>query len=156
MMHRLANFFALMVVCVACQGNNFENEATRGLPRADKVQYQQYMIQGQQLYSTHCSNCHQDDGSGLGKLIPPLAQSDYLLADVDRTLCLIKNGVEGELVVNGVSYNQAMPGNEQLRDIEIAQIATYIYNHWGHARGPVSTKQVKQSLSDCDSTTALP
>ena len=28
-----------------------------------------------------------------------------------------------------------MPANEALRDIEIAQIATYIYNEWGHAKG---------------------
>ncbi len=151
------HFFTLFAVLLAaCQGNNYENAATRDLPHTDKVRYQQYMIQGQQLYATHCSNCHQEDGSGLGQLIPPLAQSDYLLADVDRTLCLIKNGMEGEIVVNGVSYNQAMPANERLRNMEIAQIATFIYNYWGHAQGPIATQQVEQALAACDSTAVRP
>ena len=28
---------------------------------------------GQRLYTTHCANCHMDNGQGLRQLIPPLA-----------------------------------------------------------------------------------
>ena len=135
-----------------CQDGRYENEATQDLSRPEKIHYEQYMVQGQQLYRTHCSNCHQEEGTGLGKLIPPLAQSDYLLADVDRTLCLIKNGLQGEIIVNGQSYKQPMPANETLRAIEIAQIATYIYNHWGHAQGYIPVKQVSGTLEQCADT----
>ena len=140
-----------MVGLSGCQGNAYENEATQHLDHAEKIRYQQYMVQGAQLYQQHCSNCHQEDGSGLERLIPPLSQSDYLLADVDRTVCIIKHGLEGEILVNGQTYQQPMPANETLRDIEIAQIATYIYNHWGHAKGYIPARQVSTTLEKCTS-----
>ena len=141
-----------IVFLVGCQNNPYENEATRDLDHAEKIRYQQYMVQGQQLYRAHCSNCHQEEGNGLGRLIPPLAQSDYMLSDTDRTLCIIKNGLADKITVNGQSYQQPMPGNETLRDIEIAQIATYIYNHWGHAEGYIPAKQVSATLQQCPAT----
>jgi mono/diheme cytochrome c family protein len=138
----------LAVLGVSCQ-NRYENEATQDLSQAERVRYRQYMVQGQTLYRAHCSNCHQEDGAGLRRLIPPLAQSDYMLSDVNRTLCLIKNGLQGPIVVNDTSYNQMMPANEALRDIEIAQIATYIYNQWGHAEGFIPTTRVAEALDRC-------
>ena len=153
-MGRLWCFLIAALFLAGCQ-SRYENEATQNLPHAKKVRYEQYMVQGEQLYRTHCSNCHQEDGTGLERLIPPLAQSDYLLADVDRTLCLIKNGLRGEIIVNGQSYQQPMPANEALRDIEIAQIATYIYNHWGHARGYIPTARVAQALAQCADITTV-
>ncbi|MGB3779234.1 MAG: cytochrome c [Tunicatimonas sp.] len=132
----------------SCQ-SRYDNEATQNLSQAERVRYEQYVVQGQVLYRAHCSNCHQEDGTGLRRLIPPLAQSDYLLADVDRTLCLIKNGLQGPIVVNDTSYNQIMPANKALRDIEIAQIATYIYNQWGHAEGLIPTSRVANALHEC-------
>ena len=143
----------MVVLLSACQGGRYENEATRDLSQAERVRYQQYMVQGQQLYRTHCSNCHQEEGDGLSQLIPPLAHSDYLLADVDRTLCLVKHGLQGEIVVNGQSYQQPMPANETLKDIEIAQIATYIYNRWGHTQGLVPTQRVADALRQCAAAT---
>jgi mono/diheme cytochrome c family protein len=32
---------------------------------------------GERLYKKNCSNCHLDDGKGVGALIPPLAGSDF-------------------------------------------------------------------------------
>ena len=147
---RIFNVFVISAFAVLtyCQ-SRYDNEATRNLSQPERVRYQQYMVQGQILYRAYCSNCHQEDGAGLRRLIPPLAQSDYLLADVDRTLCLIKNGLQGPIIVNEESYNQMMPANEALRDIEIAQIATYIYNEWGHAKGFIPTTRVAEALDQC-------
>ncbi len=141
----IVSTFALLTYCQS----RYENNATQNLSQAERVRYDQYMVQGQVLYRAHCVNCHQEEGTGLRCLIPPLAQSDYLLADVDRTLCLIKNGLQGPIVVNDTSYNQMMPANKALRDIEIAQIATYIYNEWGHAKGLISTTRVADALDQC-------
>jgi mono/diheme cytochrome c family protein len=137
------------VTCLGSCQSSYENEATQDLTPAERVRYRQYMVQGQVLYRAHCSNCHQEDGTGLRRLIPPLAQSDYMLADVDRTLCLIKNGLQGPIVVNDTLYNQMMPANAALRDIEIAQIATYIYNRWGHTQGLIPTTRVADALDRC-------
>ncbi len=133
----------------SCDGSKFQNSATQDLSRADKLHYEQYMIQGQQLYKTYCSNCHQPDGTGLGRLIPPLSQSDYMLENPYRTFCIIKYGLNKEIVVNGEAYNQPMPANERLTNIEIAQITTYIYNSWGHERGYIPVKEVSQEINKC-------
>lgn len=142
-------FLLLSVLLLACGGGKYQNSATENLDRSDKLRYEQYMIQGHQLYKTHCSNCHQEDGTGLTRLIPPLAQSDYLLSNRDRTLCIIKHGLKEKIIVNGVEYQQPMPANKKLTDIEIAQIATYIYNNWGHSLGYMPVKEVSQSLDNC-------
>lgn len=133
-----------------CSGSQNENEAISNLSREEKIRYEQYMVQGQALYNAHCSNCHQEDGSGLRRLIPPLASSDYMIQDVERTVCIIKYGMEGQIIVNDEDYHQKMPGNEKLKDIEIAQIATYIYNSWGNQKGYIGVQDVSSYLKSCE------
>ena len=111
--------------------------------------FQQYYLQGERLYTQHCSNCHQKNGRGLGLVYPPLDTSDYLTNNFAEVLCLIRNGKAGEILVNGKSYNQKMSGVPTLTDLEIAEIATYIYNTWSHQRGIIEVKEVSQVLSSC-------
>lgn len=111
--------------------------------------FQQYYVQGEKLYQQHCSNCHQKNGMGLGRVYPPLAQSDYMQNNFDRVICLMRHGMQGEMVVNGVTYNQAMPGIPTLTELELAELATYIYNTGEHARGPVRLEDVARSLKTC-------
>ena len=113
------------------------------------AKFNQYYVQGERLYLKHCSNCHQVDGSGLGRVYPPLDTSDYMQKNFREVICLMRHGKNGELIVNGESYNQAMPGIPLLTDLEIAEIATYIYNTWSHERGIVEVKDVSQILSQC-------
>lgn len=112
--------------------------------------FKQYYVQGEQLYIQHCSNCHQENGSGLGRLYPPLDTSDYMQNYLEDVVCLIRNGKEGELIVNGKSFNQKMPA-VSITDLEIAEITTYIYNTWSHRRGLVDVKLVSEILKSCDS-----
>lgn len=109
----------------------------------------QYIVEGEQLYLTHCSNCHQRDGQGLRKVYPPLAGSDYLEGHFREIICGMKYGMQGEITVNGVMYNQAMPGVISLTELELAEIATYLYNSWGQQRGMVETRQVGALLDSC-------
>ncbi|MFN3841405.1 MAG: c-type cytochrome [Cyclobacteriaceae bacterium] len=113
-----------------------------------------YYNQGEQLYLNHCSNCHQSNGTGLGRVYPPLHQSDYMKNNFETVICIMKNGLEGEIVVNGKDYNQAMPGVPALTDLEIAEIATYIYNTWEHQRGLVDVNEVSQILRQCNDLTS--
>jgi cytochrome c551 len=111
--------------------------------------FQQYFVQGEQLYLTHCSNCHQKDGKGLGLLYPPVDESDFMEKNFEATLCLMKYGLEGELVVNGKAFNQPMPGVRSLTDLEIAEIATYIYNSGNHKRGLITVTDVGKIMNGC-------
>jgi mono/diheme cytochrome c family protein len=111
--------------------------------------YQQYYAQGEQLYTKHCSNCHQKSGKGLGRLYPPLAQSDFLKNNFSDAICLMKNGIKDEVVVNTIVYNKPMPGVVALTDLEVAEIATYISNSWGNEHGLVDVSMTSTILSKC-------
>ncbi|MGK7396524.1 MAG: c-type cytochrome [Candidatus Cyclobacteriaceae bacterium M3_2C_046] len=139
----------LLIGIAGCQPQSDRESEKNPLDYRTRIRLKQYMTQGKQLYLQYCSNCHQEDGNGLGALYPPLTQSDYMLADVNRTICIIKNGQQGEIMVNGVSYNQLMPANEFLSDLEIAEIATYMYNKFTDSTLIVTLNQVSDALNNC-------
>jgi cytochrome c551 len=111
--------------------------------------FEQYFNQGERLYMVHCSNCHQKSGAGLGRVYPPLNQSDFADNHFEEVICLMRNGRTGELIVNGKLFNQAMPATT-LSDLEIAEIATYVYNSWGRSRGIIEVSRVSSLLQVCD------
>lgn len=152
-MKNKGGFFSLVLLSVlllSCgRYEEFKNAATENYSDAKMQKFAKYMIQGKQLYTTHCSNCHQEKGEGLGKLFPPLANSDYMLKDIPRSICGIKYGIKGEIEVNGKMYNQAMPALERLTNLEIAEISTYIYNSWSNEKGLIDIEAVEESLSNC-------
>jgi mono/diheme cytochrome c family protein len=111
--------------------------------------FQQYYVQGQVLYQKHCSNCHQANGKGLGRLYPPIDQSDFMDKNFEQVVCLIKYGIQGQLEVNGVNYNMAMKGIPTLTELEVAEILTYIYNTWSPQKGLVDVTEIAQLLSVC-------
>ncbi len=139
-MNKLLCLFMISISFSAC---------TPGSQSGKSVKFQQYFVQGEQLYTIHCSNCHQKTGKGLGLLYPPLDESDYMDTNLSSVICLIKYGKNGELIVNGKNYNQAMPGVPTLTDLEIAEIATFIYNSWTHEQGMIEVTEVTRMLAKC-------
>ncbi len=113
------------------------------------VKFNQYYAEGQHLYEVHCSNCHQKTGKGLGLVYPPLQSSDYLDKNLETVLCLMKYGVRGSLRVNGNEFNQPMPGVRSLTELELAEVATYIYNTWGNERGLIDVADVTPIVARC-------
>jgi cytochrome c551 len=118
--------FFMVFVCCSTQDNTGEHR----LDFKSRIKHQQYVAKGKRHYDQLCANCHQADGSGLGKLYPPLKDSDFMLADVHRTVNIIKNGINGEIVVNGIVYDQEMPPNPKLTHLEISEIAAYVYKRF--------------------------
>lgn len=126
-------------------------------PHSSSPKFEQYFVHGQQLYLEHCSNCHQKSGVGLGLVYPPLNKSDYMEQNFEAVICLIRNGTKGDLTVNGGNFNKAMPGIPTLTDLDIAEIATYIYNSWDHERGLVEVQDAERVLKNCeDAKTSTP
>ncbi len=142
----VSGFLWLFLVIISCNSNT---DGEGSLSQSDSNKYEQYLIHGKRLYTQNCANCHQNDGTGLGRLIPPLKESDYMKASVANSVCIIKHGLKGEIVVNGVHYHQAMPANPQLTNLEIAEIATYIYNSWGNDGGFIKVQEVNSYLQNC-------
>jgi hypothetical protein len=61
----------------------------------------------------------------------------------------MRYGISGELIVNGDSFNQPMPGIPALTDLEIAEIATYVLGTWGSREGIVEVSEATSILNDC-------
>lgn len=134
----------LFLIGLGCHTKQSDKEKTLASIKDTKVL--QYAIEGKNLYELYCANCHQKDGTGLGKLIPPLNPSDYMTEDIGRTARIIKYGLQGEITVNGQIYNQPMPGNPNLTNLEIARILTYIFNIWGNQEGVIDANSVGEFL----------
>lgn len=133
---------SLLFLCAGCGGKTTRDTS-------DNTKFTQYYRQGQQLYIIHCSNCHQQNGSGLARVYPPLDSSDYMDNNPDAVACLIRNGITAPLTVNGIEFIQPMPGIPTLTDLEIAEIMTYIYNTWGREHGIVEVAKVAETLNAC-------
>lgn len=151
MMKQLINSLLIILpLLYACGSHSeFRNSVTADYNKAEIQKFSKYMIQGRELYVSYCSNCHQTDGIGLGKLIPALVKVDYMKDNENRTICIIKNGLQGEIKVNGIAYHQPMPAFKQLSNLEIAEISTYIYNSWGNETGIIDIEAVEQALDAC-------
>lgn len=126
---RLLGFFTLLYCFFACNTNPY--------------------WQGELLYNANCANCHMEDGSGLGKNIPPLAGADYLTNNRTQLGCIIRYGIQDTIVVNGVTYNQAMAGIK-LEDVEIANILNYVFHAWGNELPDMTIKELEVQLQACE------
>jgi mono/diheme cytochrome c family protein len=100
------------------------------------------MKRGEQIYINYCLSCHMDQGQGIEGVYPPLAKSDYLMADKKRSIQQVLYGVSGEIIVNGKSYNLDMTGFA-LTDEETSDVLNYIRNSWGNKGAPVTPAEVK-------------
>ena len=97
---------------------------------------------GKQVYQQTCFACHQANGEGLANAFPPLANADYLNADVKRAIDVVLKGMTGEITVNGKKYNSVMT-SQALTDEEVANVLTYVYNSWGNSKKTVTPAMVK-------------
>jgi len=100
----------------------------------------QSMERGAGEYQGVCLACHMDSGQGIAGVFPPLAKSDYLMADTDRAIKSLIQGLQGEIVVNGSKYNQVMPASG-LDDQAIADVLNYVMNSWGNEAEAMVTKK---------------
>ena len=105
--------------------------------------------QGERLYVQHCASCHGDQGQGLARLIPPLAGADYLTDHRAELACLLRNGQNELIVVNGVAYHNIMPGNKTMSVAQLTNLLNYVESHWGNEAAPRTIRDVQTQLDAC-------
>lgn len=99
------------------------------------------MARGKVIYEERCITCHMENGQGIPSVFPPLAGSDYLLEKREASIHAVKFGQEGEITVNGTTYNNFMTP-QGLTDAEVADVMNYILNSWGNSGAIVTPEEV--------------
>lgn len=89
-------------------------------------------VDGKALFAAHCAACHQATGKGLPGVFPPLDGSEWVHGDARVLANILLHGLEGDIEVEGVTYNGAMPAFNQLADAELAGLASYIRSSWSN------------------------
>jgi mono/diheme cytochrome c family protein len=112
------------------------------------IEFKRYYSSGALVYQTHCQNCHGEKGEGLSALIPPLSDSVFLRKNKSALPCYLKNGLKGSIIINGKTFDDAMPAND-LSPVEIARVLTYIGNSFGNKLGTIDEQMVQADLRIC-------
>jgi mono/diheme cytochrome c family protein len=97
---------------------------------------------GKEIYLRNCISCHMDQGEGLEGIFPPVANSDYMLADKKRAIQQTLYGANMEMTVNGKVYNGEMNGFD-ITDEEMSDLMNYIFNSFGNKGGVITPAEVK-------------
>ncbi len=98
---------------------------------------------GKQVYDRICTTCHQPDARGMANVFPPLAQSDFLMHDVDRAIGVLVAGLQGPVTVNGKKFDGVMP-DFSLSNEEIAAVLSYVRTSFGNEGSHVTPGDVQR------------
>ena len=99
------------------------------------------VTRGKAVYDSQCVTCHQGKGEGVKEVYPPLAKSDYLMANQVRAIATVVNGAEGEITVNGTKYDNEMVSID-LTDQQVSDVLNYVRNSWGNQGDAIKPEEV--------------
>ena len=131
-------------------------EAIKSDPRIARLTKEIQIEKGKQVFMQTCFVCHQVEGQGIPGQIPPLAKSDYLMSDKERSIRAVVHGISGEITVNGKKFNGQMVPLNYLPDEAIANVLTYVRNSFGNSGDAVSLAEVRRIRSEAPPPTTIP
>jgi len=99
---------------------------------------------GREVYNNVCAACHQPNGQGLPGVFPPLAQSDFLMADPQRAVRVLLQGLSGPITVNGKQFQGVMP-KLPLTDRDIAGVLSYVRSNFGNRGSAIKLADVSRT-----------
>jgi cytochrome c oxidase subunit 2 len=90
--------------------------------------------QGEKVYGSICSACHQPNGMGIPGSFPALSGSKVVHGPKEEQIKLVLNGRKGVFTPNSM-----MPPQANLSDVDIAAAITYTRNSWANKTGEMVT-----------------
>jgi mono/diheme cytochrome c family protein len=105
---------------------------------------------GAAAYASACVQCHLPTGLGQPGLIPPLAESEWVVGSEERVVRIVLYGLTGPIHVKGTNYAAApMPtfgkvagSGYNWSDDKIAAVLTYVRQSFGNNAPPITGEQV--------------
>lgn len=124
--------------------NETQKTETSLIPESEKTFSQespldQSIKRGEAVYIDFCKRCHMPNGKGVGTTYPPLAGSNWLEEKRKESIHSVKYGLNGEIQVNGKTYNNVMTPLG-LSDDEVADVMNYVMNSWGNTQDTMVTE----------------
>lgn len=123
----------LVAIATYLKGQESAAQRATALPPDSPV-----MVAGAAIYRDVCSGCHKLDGSGVPYLIPNLAGSAAVASREPTTVLEVILHGAASVATREEPTGPQMPSYAwQLDDAQVAAVATYVRNSWGHAAGVV-------------------
>ena len=139
---------AMSLSLISCGGGEAEEEQTTDTTaqvedNTEDTKAELDLSAGKKVYDENCKVCHQENGEGVAGTFPPLANSDYMLADKMRAVKQAIYGSKEPITVNGVEYPGGVMTIIELTDEQVKDVVNYILNSWGNKGGTVTLDDVK-------------
>ena len=124
--------------------NETQKTETSLIPESEKTFSQESPLEQsikrcEAVYIDFCKRCHMPNGKGVGTTYPPLAGSNWLEEKRKESIHSVKYGLNGEIQVNGKTYNNVMTPLG-LSDDEVADVMNYVMNSWGNTQDTMVTE----------------
>jgi len=134
----------LRAIATYLKSGQSRSEVTRPLATDNPA-----MKAGAAIYEDVCSACHQLDGTGVPYLIPDLAGASSVSSREPTSIIRVLLHGTQSVATPTEPTGASMPAfGPQLTDVQIAAVATFIRNSWGHAAGPVAESDVHKARKD--------
>lgn len=141
----------LALFLISCQQKVKSNSEKNGYIAGDSIQevtdLQKSIERGQEVYDGFCVQCHLPNGKGTKGIFPPLDGADWLTEKREESIHAVKFGQSGEIVVNGVTYNNVMPPMG-LSDREVSDVMNYIMNSWSNTQEVMVTVEEVNAITN--------
>jgi mono/diheme cytochrome c family protein len=113
---------------------------------ASKAEVGAMMAAGAKIYKDRCEACHMEDGQGVARVYPPLAQNQAvrLRNPINAIRIVLNGGFPPSTEGNPRPYGMP-PFYQELSDEQVAAVVTYIRQSWGNSASPVGSVQVQKS-----------
>lgn len=104
------------------------------------------MATGAKVYKDHCAACHGENGEGVPRIYPPLANNHAITMrnPVNLIRMVLNGGFPPSTEGNPRPYGMP-PFYPVLSDEQIAAVVTYIRQSWGNRAAPTWTVEVSRS-----------
>lgn len=100
---------------------------------------------GEDLYVRHCVGCHGREGAGVPGRYPPLVGTERVLDDPEGLIIITLYGMRGPIEVQGVTYDDVMPGfSRHLSNEEAALLLTHVRSSWNNDAEPITAEDVAE------------
>jgi thiosulfate dehydrogenase len=123
---------------------NAESGVIKPKPVTQVQEADLYKTRGGLGYVQFCSTCHQNDGRGMDKFFPPLADNSSVQsrnpASVIHVVLSGWKSAETEQAKRAFD----MPSYNSLSDQELAEIVTFVRSQWGNQGDPVTAEEIKK------------